>query len=55
MRTLRALLAGVGFGASWMYFNDPGQGKRRRALVRDRCGKTLRGTRCWIDKALRDA
>lgn len=55
MRTLRALAAGVGFGASWMYFNDPGQGKRRRAMVRDRCGKALRGMRCFMDKALRDA
>lgn len=55
MGTLRALAAGVGFGTSWMYFNDPGQGKRRRAMVRDRCGKALRGMRCFIDKALRDA
>ena len=55
MRTLRALMTGVGFGASWMYFNDPGQGKRRRAMVHDRCGKALRGMRCFMDKALRDA
>ena len=33
-QTLR-LLGGIGLGAGLMYFLDPQQGRRRRALVRD--------------------
>lgn len=35
MNRLIRLLAGLGIGAAGMYFFDPQQGKRRRALLRD--------------------
>lgn len=37
-----ALLTGVGLGAGLMYFLDPGQGRRRRALVRDKLVRAAR-------------
>jgi hypothetical protein len=37
-----ALLAGVGGGLALMYFFDPGEGRRRRALLRDQFNKWLR-------------
>lgn len=37
-----ALLAGVGGGLALMYFWDPEQGRRRRALFRDQIGKWTR-------------
>lgn len=50
----RALLTGLGFGAGWMYFFDSQCGKRRRALVRDRCLATTHRTNEWFDKAVCD-
>lgn len=40
-RTL-TLLAGIGIGAALLYFLDPQQGTRRRALLRDKAAKALR-------------
>jgi hypothetical protein len=37
-----ALLAGVGSGLALMYFFDPGEGRRRRALLRDQFRKWTR-------------
>ena len=37
-----ALLAGVGSGLALMYFFDPGEGRRRRALLRDQFTKWTR-------------
>jgi hypothetical protein len=37
-----ALLAGVGGGLALMYFFDPGEGRRRRALLRDQFTKWMR-------------
>jgi hypothetical protein len=37
-----ALLAGVGSGLAIMYFFDPGEGRRRRALLRDQLVKWTR-------------
>jgi hypothetical protein len=36
------LLAGVGSGLALMYFFDPGEGRRRRALLREQLGKWTR-------------
>ena len=40
-----ALLAGLGGGLAVMYFYDPEQGRRRRALLRDQLGKWNRVAR----------
>ena len=40
-----ALLAGVGTGLAIMYFFDPNEGRRRRALLRDQLVKWTRVTR----------
>src|SRR5262249_18403896 len=37
-----ALLAGAGFGALLMFMSDPDRGARRRALVRDKTGRSAR-------------
>ena len=50
----RALLAGVGLGATLAFLLDPDRGARRRALVRD---KAVRGTRLTggaLDATARD-
>ena len=39
------MLAGVGLGATLMYFLDPRGGRRRRALMRDKSIKVSRKTR----------
>jgi hypothetical protein len=36
MKGIFALLSGLGAGAALMYFFDPNEGNRRRALVRDK-------------------
>lgn len=55
LREARTLLTGLGVGAGWMYFFDPQTGRRRRALLRDRCAAAISDAACWVDKALRDA
>lgn len=46
------LLAGVGSGLALMYFFDPGEGRRRRALLRDQLAKWTRvGRQTAVGKA----
>lgn len=49
-----ALLAGLGTGLAAMYFFDPEQGRRRRALLRDQLVKWSRVTRETLDGQARD-
>jgi hypothetical protein len=50
----RALLAGIGLGAAFVYAFDPGRGARRRALVRDKVVRGTRLTRDGLDATMRD-
>lgn len=36
------LITGIGLGSALMFFLDPGRGKQRRAMVRDRAKRTSR-------------
>ncbi|MCC7547312.1 MAG: BON domain-containing protein [Burkholderiales bacterium] len=47
-------IAGLALGAAGMYLFDPGQGRRRRALVRDQAASRARHLRRGADAALRD-
>jgi hypothetical protein len=49
-----ALLAGLGGGLAAMYFLDPEQGRRRRALLRDQLVKWTRITRETAESQARD-
>ena len=42
MQGKTALLAGLGLGSALMFFLDPGRGKQRRIMVRDRAKSTSR-------------
>jgi uncharacterized membrane protein len=53
MRSARMLVA-AGLGATLMYFLDPGQGRRRKAVLRDRAMHFGRATRDLVDGGLRD-
>ena len=48
------MLTSIGVGAGLMYFLDPVQGRRRRALVRDKCVSSLAQSGALLDKAARD-
>src|SRR5688572_32260387 len=50
----RNLLVGVGAGAALAYVLDPGQGRRRRALMRDKFVRASRKTRDGLDATARD-
>ena len=54
MSTFRAWLYGLGFGAGLMYLYDPGQGNRRRSMLRDQTIHTLNSTDDLIGKGSRD-
>src|SRR5437763_16831032 len=49
-----ARVGGVGLGAALMYFFDPGRGKRRRALVRDKFEAAGNKASCYAGKMGRD-
>ncbi|HUG48026.1 MAG TPA: hypothetical protein VMP67_06400 [Candidatus Limnocylindria bacterium] len=49
-----ALLAGLGSGLAAMYFFDPEQGNRRRALLRDQLDKWTRVTRESVSGQMED-
>jgi hypothetical protein len=53
--TLEGTLRGIALGAGAMYFFDPVQGRRRRALVRDQFIGLFHRTGDFFDKAFRDA
>ncbi len=53
--TAIAILLGMGIGAALMYFLDPEQGRRRRALVVDRSTHYARGARDAQERLTRDA
>ncbi len=53
MRSARMLVA-AGLGATLMYFLDPGQGRRRKAVLRDRAMHFGRATRDLVEGGLRD-
>lgn len=44
LRNNRTLLTGLGLGIGLMYFMDPGRGRRRRAMVRDKIGRATRAS-----------
>jgi len=48
------LLLGAAIGGVAMYFLDPDQGRRRRALVRDQAVKTSTHARHFMEKGARD-
>ncbi len=54
MKKSNALLTGLGLGAGLMYAFDPGQGRRRRAVARDKALHAGRVTRESVGKAKRD-
>lgn len=54
MNKISTLLGSIGFGAGLMYFLDPEQGNRRRALVRDQAISLLNTSDQAIDKTARD-
>lgn len=49
-----AMLTGLGIGAGLMFFLDPAQGRRRRALVRDQCVRAGHLTRDAAEATGRD-
>jgi hypothetical protein len=49
-----AMLVGIGMGAGLMFFLDPAQGRRRRALVRDKLVRAGHVTRDTAATARRD-
>lgn len=51
---MASLLKAVGLGATAMYFFDPQQGRRRRALLRDQCVHLMNTTQHTIDVTKRD-
>jgi hypothetical protein len=54
MNKLSTLLGSIGLGAGLMYFLDPEEGNRRRALVRDQAISLLNTSDQAIDKTARD-
>jgi uncharacterized membrane protein len=52
---LKTLLTTIGLGAGMMYFLDPQQGTRRRAMVRDRANRFVTNLDDSIDRAMEDA
>ena len=52
---LKTLLTSVGMGAALMYFLDPQQGTRRRALVRDRVNRLINDLDDSIDVIMEDS
>lgn len=54
MGKLRTLLMSLGFGAGLMYFLDPNDGARRRALVRDRVHRITNSADEALNKGERD-
>ena len=51
---LKTLLTAIGLGAGFMYFYDPQQGNRRRALVRDRANGWVNSMDNFLDGATED-
>src|SRR5438132_3199375 len=51
----RLFFAGAGLGAGLMYLFDPGWGRRRRAVLRDKTVNMLHSSENFAEKALRDA
>lgn len=52
---LKTLITTLGLGAGLMYFLDPQQGARRRAMVRDKANRLVHSIDESIDKALEDS
>jgi hypothetical protein len=51
---LKTLITTVGLGAGLMYFLDPQQGTRRRALVRDKANGLVNQVDGSLDTAMED-
>ena len=51
---LKTLLTTIGVGAGLMYFLDPQQGPRRRAMVRDKANRFVNSIDDSIDRAMED-
>lgn len=54
MNNKAALVGGIGLGAALMYFFDPDRGRRRRALIRDKCEAAANKTGDYAGKISRD-
>lgn len=54
MNKITTLMGSIGLGAGLMYFMDPEEGNRRRALVRDQVVSLLNSSDRAIDKTARD-
>lgn len=52
---LKTLLTTIGLGAGMMYFMDPQQGARRRAMVRDKANRFVNNMDESIEKAVEDS
>lgn len=52
---LKTLLTSIGLGAGLMYFLDPQQGARRRAMVRDKANRFVNTMDTSLEKALEDS
>src|SRR5690606_9058450 len=52
---LKTLLTSIGLGAGLMYFFDPQQGARRRAMVRDKANRFVNTMDTSLEKALEDS
>lgn len=54
LSTLSFVLIGAAIGATIMYFMDPAQGRRRRALLRDKAYSASLQTRKALDARTHD-
>ena len=52
---LKTLLTTIGLGAGMMYFMDPQQGARRRAMVRDKANRFVNNIDESLEKAVEDS
>jgi hypothetical protein len=54
MKGITAILGGIGLGAALMYLYDPKDGRRRRAMIRDKANSIGNDAKRAIDKRSRD-
>jgi hypothetical protein len=54
MKGIMAILSGIGLGAALMYLYDPRDGRRRRAIIRDKANSFGNDARRALDKGSKD-